>query len=76
MQKEAQIKYILKELELDLDEIRERAWNIQDQIDAIRKACDTNLSEKEAKRQSFKADFKYFFPLIVILLIILGPILI
>lgn len=76
MQKEAQIKYMLKELELDLDIIREKAWSIQDHIDDIRKMCDTNLSKKEVKRQNFKADFKYYFPLIVILLVILGPFLI
>jgi hypothetical protein len=76
MKKEAQIKRLLKELELNLDEIRTRAWSIQDQIDDIRKMCDTNLSEKEIKRQNFKADFKYYFPLIVLALIIFGPILI
>lgn len=76
MKKEAQIKRLLKELELDLDEIRTRAWSIHDQIDDIRKMCDTNLSKKEVKRLNFKADVKYYLPLIVILLVILGPILI
>lgn len=70
MQKEAQIKYILKDLDLCLDEIRERTWEIQNEVDEIRRLCDTNLSKKEVKRQNFKAGFKYYFPIIVMFLMI------
>lgn len=48
MQKEAQIKYVLKDLELCTDEIWERVWDIQNEIDEIRRLCDTNLSKKRS----------------------------
>lgn len=76
MKKEAQIKRLLKELELELDKIRTTAWAIEDQVNEIRKTIDSDFTKKDVKRQNFKANFKYYFPLIVLFSIIVWPILV